>query len=137
MIVDSVVRDIFEAPEAHIAFAVNTEGINDSGFAGLVARRHWPELAYVGPMGLGETITKVGDGKTFHALVCHSLGPGGWGGACQRITECLDALDIPEDETVAIVQVGGGPVGKAMGANVGAIREGMERSVRRVVVYSQ
>jgi len=39
MIVDMVRGDIFETDCKYIAFAVNTEGINDAGFAGQVSRR--------------------------------------------------------------------------------------------------
>ena len=41
-------RDILKSGEKRIAFAVNTEGINDSGFAGMISRKYWPELAYIG-----------------------------------------------------------------------------------------
>ena len=41
-------QDILKSGAKHICFAVNTEGINDSGFAGLISRNHWPKLADIG-----------------------------------------------------------------------------------------
>lgn len=42
-------QNILNSGETRIAFAVNTEGFNDAGFAGVVARNYWPELANTGP----------------------------------------------------------------------------------------
>ena len=67
-------NDILKGGETRIAFAVNTEGCNDSGFAGRISRSYWPELAYIGECELGTVLTKTSDdGITFYALVCHSL----------------------------------------------------------------
>ena len=33
-------NDILKGGERHIAFAVNTEGANDAGFAGTIARKY-------------------------------------------------------------------------------------------------
>jgi len=41
MIVNMVRGNIFETPHSRIAFAVNTEGSNDAGFAGQVSSRYW------------------------------------------------------------------------------------------------
>lgn len=137
MIVDTVKGDILESPHKHIAFAINTEGINDSGFAGLVARRFWPELAYIGASKLGTVLTKtILSGPTFHALVCHSLAAGGWDGTPEHVTRCLDTLSVPEGETVAIVGIGTGPVGRLGGADADAIREGIARSETQCAVYT-
>ena len=106
MIIDEKKEDIFKASCKHIAFAVNTEGINDKGFAGEVSRRYWKELAHIGPQELGEVLLHKADGKTFYAIVCHSLkeSGGGWDFAPGIIEKALNSLDIPEDEEIAIVE---------------------------------
>ncbi|MDO4962773.1 MAG: hypothetical protein Q4E75_01555 [bacterium] len=48
MIIKTVQDDIFNSEAKHIAFAVNTEGYNDSGFAGQVSDKYWNELAICG-----------------------------------------------------------------------------------------
>jgi hypothetical protein len=137
MIVDIIQGDIFKTPHKHIAFATNTEGYNDAGFAGTVAFRYWPELTSIGPNKLGKVISKKIKGKIFHALVCHSLGSTGWRKTPQIITKCLDLLDVPDDETIAIVLVGTGGVGQIGGADVFSILGGMARSKKRIAVYTR
>ena len=78
MIVDMIRADVLKAPQRHIVFAVNMEGFNDVGFAGQVSSRFWQELASTGPKKLGEVMTHEAGDHTFHAVVCHSLGKGGW-----------------------------------------------------------
>ena len=135
MITDTVKGNVFEAPHAHIAFAVNTEGFNDAGFAGQVAR-NWTELANTGGNQLGEVLTHEVNGKTFHALVCHSLGGNGWSKTAQTVTQCLDTLDVPDNETIAVVLMDAGMVGQMGGADVFSILGGMARSKKRVAVYT-
>mgnify|MGYP001602394008 CR=1 FL=1 len=61
MIVNTTRGDVFQAPHKHIAFAVNTEGYNDAGFAGAVSSRYWPELANTGTKKLGDALMKNGN----------------------------------------------------------------------------
>ncbi len=136
MVKAEVKDDIFETEHKHIAFAVNAEGINDSGFAGAVARRVWGEIGCIGPSELGTSYSLVCDGISYHALVCHSLKAGGWDDAPDALKRCLDGLDVPEGETIAIVRVGAGPVGQIQGADPPAMLEAMEASTKTVVVYS-
>jgi len=138
MIVNTVRGDVFQAPNKHIAFAVNTEGCNDVGFAGAVSSRYWPELANTRALnlGLGSVIQTNIEGKTFHALVCHSLGGDGWSKTAEIVMECLDSLVIPDEETIAIVLMGAGMIGQMGGADVFAILGGMARSKKKVVVYT-
>ena len=56
MVVKTVQDDIFNSKAKHIAFAVNTEGYNDSGFAGQVSRKYWNELANCGEHELGTVL---------------------------------------------------------------------------------
>lgn len=130
-------QDIFSGPEKHIAFAVNTQGYNDAGFAGMVSSRFWPELANTGDKKLGDVMShEIEGGRMLHALVCHPLNDDGWAETPKVITECLDAMPVADDETVAIVSIGGGPTGQAMGADPNAILSGMEASTKKLVIYS-
>lgn len=128
--------DIFDTPHRHIAFAVNMEGDSNYGFARAVAKRGWPELAQIVPRKLGETVSKQCGDKTYHALVCHSLQAGGWAEAGMWVTTCLDSLDVPDDETIAIVFIGNGDIGRILGADTASILDGMRRSKKKLVVYS-
>lgn len=135
MIIDTRRGDIFESPFTHIIFAVNTEGINDAGFAGQVACRTWPELANIGACPLGSQMDhKDGDGRVFHALCVHSLKANGWIQAPQAITKALDACDLPEQS--AMVLAGSGAVGQIQGADVYAILGGIARSRHKIVIYT-
>ena len=62
MIIKTRSGDILKANETRIAFAVNTEGVNDSCFADMISRKFWPELAYIGETQLGSVLTKEVDG---------------------------------------------------------------------------
>ena len=134
MIVKRVQGDVFKTHLKHIAFAVNTEGYNDSGFAGAVSSRYWPELANTGGNCLGEVLHHTSKGKTFHALVCHELKVNGWSQTPQLVEQCLDS--ISGNKEIAVVLMGSGFVGQMGGADVNAILGGIERSRKRVYVYS-
>lgn len=136
MIVNTTRGDVFQASHKHIAFAVNTGGYNDAGFAGAVSSRYWPELANTGAKKLGDALARNEKGKTFHALVCHSLGSDGWKKTAETVTKCLDSLDVPEDEIIAIVLMGAGMIGQMGGADTFAILGGMARSKKKVAVYT-
>ena len=127
--------NIMDTDCKHIAFAVNTEGINDSGFAGSVARLGWEELKDVGAMKLGSVISKkIGD-KTYHALVCHSL-KNGWGkNQAEVIKQCFDNIDIDDSEEIASIAIGTGFVGMLTGANPREIVCGMCDSKKNIVLY--
>lgn len=136
MILETIRGDIFESPHKHIIFAVNTEGFNDAGFAGLVAYRYWPELANTGPQIIGTVLSKESDERVFHAVVCHSLsGEPGWNQAPETVRRCLDELDVPEEEVVGAVLVGAGLIGMMSGANPHAIHDAMNNSNRQLKVY--
>lgn len=137
MIVNRVRGDIFAASQKHIAFAVNTQGYNDAGFAGQVSSRIWPKLEKTGGNNLGDVLTHKNGNKTYHALVCHSLDEGGWDETPRIARECLDKIDAPDDEEIAVVLMGSGPVGMMQGADVNAILAGMERSKKKLVVYTR
>lgn len=133
MIVDTKLgQDVLKSGAKHICFAVNTEGINDSGFAGFISQNHWPKLAYIGECELGTSITQEDNGVFYHALVCHSL-RNGWHNSTEIVRRCFDS--IPTDDEVATISIGTGLVGILSGANFTEIRRGMEASNKRIVLF--
>lgn len=132
MIIKTTSGDILSGNETRIAFAVNTEGVNDAGFAGMISRRYWPELASIGETQLGTVLTKKVDDVEFFALCCHSL-ERGWENQKEVITMCFDA--IPGDEPVASIAIGTGIVGILSGANFDLIKAGMEASKKEIILY--
>lgn len=132
MIIMRKTGDIFTGGHKHIVFAVNTEGINDAGFAGMISRKFWPELAHIGPCKLGTCLTKEHDGVFYHALVCHSLDDG-WGDSEKIIKACFDAIQT--DEEVASIAIGSGLIGILSGADFKKIMKGMDASSKQIILY--
>lgn len=114
-----------------ICFAVNSEGINDSGFAGLISRKYWPELENIGPCEIGKVLKKQVEGKKFYALVCHSLNDG-WKDQHEVIKKCFDSID---ENDVSSIAIGTGLVGVLSGANFEKIKAGMELSNKNITLY--
>lgn len=137
MILCEVRGDIFASKHQHIVFAVNADGFNDGGFAGAVSSRYWPELEDTGPQQLGEVLHKCVGNKTFHAIVCHRLGHDGWNMTPRLVERALDDLEIPQEETIGIVLMGAGVIGRVQGADVPAILAAIARSSKSVTVYSR
>lgn len=136
MIVKSAQGDIFDSKAEHIAFAINTEGINDSGFAGVVARNYWPELQYCGHNELGTVLSKTVENKTYHALVCHSL-QNGWGdNQAEIICKCFNKIPA-YGERIASVAIGNSFVGIMSGANFRQIICGMHDANQELELYSE
>lgn len=135
MVVKTVQDNIFNSEAKHIAFAVNAEGYNDSGFAGQVSRKYWNELANCGEHEIGTVLSKTIEDKTFHALVCHSL-HGDWGeNQAEIIKECFDK--IPADgDPIATIAIGTGLIGKLSGANFRQIVCGMHDSTQQIMLYA-
>lgn len=135
MVVKTVQDNIFNSEAKHIAFAVNAEGYNDSGFAGQVSRKYWNELANCGEHEIGTVLSKTIGDKTFHALVCHSL-HGDWGeNQAEIIKECFDK--IPADgDPIATIAIGTGLIGKLSGANFRQIVCGMHDSIQQIMLYA-
>ena len=132
MIIKTKNVDILSQNEKRIAFAVNTEGVNDTGFAGMISNRFWPELAHIGKTKLGTVLTKKVDDVEFFALCCHSLKEG-WNNQQEVIKDCFDA--IPGDEPVASISIGTGLIGILSGANFALITAGMEASKKEIILY--
>ena len=134
MIIKRVKGDILQSEYKHIAFAINMEGINDSGFAGLISYRYWPELRYCGEQEMATVLTKTVGDKTFYALVCHSLKEEGWSQAGSWLYNCLES--IKTEEEIACVAVGTGLIGQMMGANINDIEEALEKTKKKIVLFS-
>ena len=135
MVIKSIQDDIFNSKAKHIAFAINTEGYNDSGFAGKVSSEYWPELANCGKNEIGTVLSKTIGDKTFHALVCHSL-HNGWGeNQADIIKECFDNIPA-NDEEIAAIAIGTGFVGMLSGADFRQIVCGMHDSKQQIMLYS-
>lgn len=126
-------NDILKSGETRIAFAVNTEGYNDAGFAGIIAEKYWPELKNIGKCKIGTVLTHTFNGLTFYALVCHSLDRYGWKNQTEIIRKCFDS--IKTDEPIATVSIGQGIIGKLCGANIFQITLGMELSKKKFILY--
>lgn len=140
MVVKTVRGDILLGQEPHVAFAISTEGkqLNCGGFSGtLVSRGIWPELADIGGLKSGQVISKEDPktGRVYHAMAVHSFKPNGWQKSAEAVTEAMAKLPAPMNATIAVVAIGTGSAGKAGGANATAIREAIEKSGRKVVLY--
>ena len=135
MIKGIIKGDILSSQHKHIAFAINAEGYNDAGFAGLISAKFWPELANTGPQELGTVLIHKTPSKTFYGLVCHSLKSQGWKDTPKLAKQCLDSIDIPEKETLAVVKIGAGLIGQMSGANPEAILREIENSKHDVEVF--
>ena len=125
-------EDILDSGMKHICFAVNTEGKNDSGFAGYVSRHFWPELEHIGPCEMGTSMTLDHDGIFFHALVCHSI-ENGWRNPAMVVRKCFDDLDT--NDPVASVVIGTSIDGLLSGASFTAIEEGMQDSAKNIILF--
>lgn len=135
MVVKTVQDDIFNSETKHIAFAVNTEGYNDSGFAGQVSRKYWNELANCGEHELGTVLSKTVGDKTFHALVCHSLYDG-WGeNQVEVIKECFDKIPA-SGEPIATIAIGTGFIGMLSDADFRQIVCGMHASEQQIILHA-
>lgn len=135
MIVKTNQENIFNTEAKHIAFAINTEGLNDSGFAGQVSNKYWEELAFSGEHQLGTVLSKTIGNKTFHGLVCHSLRDNFGDNQREVIKECFDK--IPSNgELIAAVAIGTGLIGQMSGANFRQILCGMHDSEQQIELYA-
>ena len=135
MIIKTVQEDIFKSSAKHIAFAINVEGVNNSGFAGQVSSQYWNELANCGEHEIGTVLSKTVGNKTFHALVCHSL-YNGWGeNQAEVIKTCFDKIPA-NGEPVATVAIGSGYAGRVFGANTRQIVSGMHESQQQIMLHA-
>lgn len=140
MAVKTVKGDILLGKEPHVAFAISTEGkgYNCGGFSGtLISRGIWPELANIGGLKSGQIVSREDSktGRVYHAMAVHSFGPGGWEKSAEAVRDAMAKIPAPMNATIAVVAIGTGSAGKAGGANAAAIREAIEKSDRKVILY--
>lgn len=140
MIKECIHDDIIKSPFNNIVFAVNSEGLNDGGFAGFVSKNFWAELENTGGNKLGDVLVKnvkkdENDltGKTFYAIVCHSL-ENGW--SASRIAFGDALRDKIPNNPCAIVKIGAGLIGLLSGAPVAAIMKVMAEAKQELTIYS-
>lgn len=133
MIIETIEnQDVFSTKLKHIAFAINSNGLNEDGFAGKVSKS-WPELNNL-TFQIGSSLSKKIGGKTFHALVCHSLDENGWGkDQAEIIKTCFDSIDT--EEPVATIAIGTELMDRISGANFQQIVYGMEMSNKKITLY--
>lgn len=135
MIIKTIQEDIFKSNAKHIAFAINTEGYNDSGFAGQISSLYWNELENCGQHEIGTVLSKTIKDKTFHALVCHSLKEG-WGeNQAKIIQKCFDKISANK-EPIATIAIGTGLIGMLSGANFKQIVYGMHTSRQKIILHT-
>jgi len=129
-------KSIFKTKLKHIAFAINAEGMNDSGFVASIAEKYFLSLRYNRIRKLGDVVTFKTKTKTFHGLVCHRLSRNGWKNSPKYIEQGLNKIQTLHNEQIAIVVLGGGEVGKKMGANVARNLQATHRAKKNCVLYS-
>ena len=136
MIVNTFNHDMFKTNCKNIAFAINTEGYNDTGFPGEVADRCWKELSNCGKNEIGTILSKkVGD-TTFYAIVCYSLDYGWSENIEEIIKDCFDRLPL-NGEPVAAESIGTGFAGVMTGADFRKIIKGMHESKQQIELQSE
>ena len=134
MLVKVVQDDIFNSDAKHIAFAINTEGYNDSGFAGQISSKYWNELSNCGEHEIGTVLSKTVGDKTFHTLVCYSLHDG-WGqNQAEVIKKCFDKIPA-NGEPIATIAIGSGFSGMVGGADFDQIAFGMYDSKQKIMLH--
>ncbi len=132
MIIQVQDGDILHNSVRRVAFPINVEGINDTGFAGMIARRFWPELARIGRTECGTVLTKRKDGFEFFALCCRSMHDS-WNNQKDTIKTCFDK--IPGDEPICSISIGQGFLDLLSGADSKQIKDGMEESEKEIILY--
>lgn len=132
IIAEKIGKDILTSGEKRICFAISSDGYNNTGFAGIISKKFWPEIANSCKNELGTIISKEVNGITFYALCCHSLEKG-WSDQETVIRKCFDS--IPGEDPVAAIRIGTDISENMSGAKFSDIRAGMEASEKRIILY--
>ena len=134
MIVEESLEDIFEGKEKHVIFDTSLEMWYDTTFSRKIQELGWTTFNEIKNTGYGQIISqKIGD-KNFYALVIRSIFNGWAYDQYNVLLNSLNNLDIPEDEKIAIVNIGAGRVGRS-GAYPKKIRQAMEDCNKKLVLY--
>ncbi len=135
MIINELNEDILDTfDKRHVAFAINTEGINDMGFSGYISYLYWPELTSMNTSELGTVFTKEYNNFIFHALVCHSL-MNGWTDTEKVIEKCFNAIST--DDPICSLAIGTGLIGFLSGVKWHRVKKGMENSKKEIIIYKK
>ena len=132
MVLEEKHGDIFTTKDKHIIFALNTEGFNDSGFAGQVAKRGFREILNTGGNKLGEVLEKTINGITYHGIVCHSLAQG-WKDAPKVVLETLNKMELTDN--ISSVVFGGGLIGWLQGAPIREIYGAFKKCNKMITIW--
>ena len=127
-----IIERLYPRFEKRIAFDINCEGINVGGFAGLIARRFWPELELTDETKLGTVLTKESNHIDFFALCCYSIRNGWPPNQKEVIKQCFDL--IPGDQPIAAVISPGSYLDRSRG-DAYLILEGMQESKKKIILY--
>lgn len=136
MVVDVVKGNVFSSSLHSVVFAMNDDGANTDGFAGLVTGKCCPTGFVEEAFPLGTIVSLENDGKKFLGIVCHSLCQGGWSKTPQIVTSGLDLIEVQPDEKIAVVLMGAGLAGAVYGADVPAIVRAIHASKLQCVIYT-
>ena len=136
VIIEEKIGDIFEAPEKYTAFAVNTNGVNDSGLAGMMFRKY-PNLALTypnfHPIPAGAHFFDISKDKVLCLLAAHTLGEPWDHEKTQIAINGLSEIQEP----IAIVKIGTGMIGQMLNADWDKIRKMLENSPAKFVIYEK
>lgn len=132
MIKDVRIGNILSCSQKHIAFAINTEGLNKSKIAKQVMEIGFHEINDRTFYPMESIITKKIDHKTYYGLVCYSTRTGFYN-QTQIIKNCLNKIQTEED--IAIVEIGDDNFEKSLGANKIELKMGMQHSNKNLVLY--
>lgn len=135
MIINVLNEDIFKTSLKNIAFAINKEGYNDSGFAGVISEMI-PEFTNTTRRELGELFTLELNGINFHGIVCHELKLDGWTNAPKAITSGLNKIRINPKESVAVVLMGSGTIGFIAQVDIKCIIKAIHASTNSCIIYT-
>lgn len=86
----------------HIASMVSVSGSYEFGEVGKFLGRFWPDLSEINEMQIGTTLSHLTEGRNFHLLACYSRE---WDEKTKMpgfLEQCLNKLQIPEGETIAL-----------------------------------
>jgi len=128
---------VLETNINYIAFTVDVSNKETAyTFARLVSDRAWPELANFQPKKPGEmSFKEADDGRVYFALACRNSKTGN-----QKIGElikiCLDKMEAPEDELVALLVTGADVRSAKKKDNFLAILKGAMDCNKKVVVFT-
>lgn len=129
-------------PYRYVVFAVSTEhGTADSDFREpFIVRRDWSQIRQ---LKMGEIIwreTEQGELfgekkiKDYYAIVCFECKPDGWQNTPQTVQDCLDRLQVSDEEEVAVEFMGTGLESRNCQPDVFAIMDAIARSKKRIIL---